>query len=137
LERIDGCFSSKNNGNTTCLYYCGHLGVKSHTRVGSRDMNEVVRVKRLEISNQREERLVNLMTQIVTQPAILYVALVLLLEYLSTHPEDNFELFGAGGGGYISKDTAKVVTGGLTAALAANALGGGAGISSIITSLKK
>lgn len=77
---------------------------------------------------------------ILLNPAFDYVFLVLLLEYLCTHPENQFEIFGipiGGKGAYITKDTAKVVTGGLTAALAANAFGGGEGIASIISALKK
>jgi hypothetical protein len=74
---------------------------------------------------------------ILLNPAFDYVFLVLLLEYLCTHPKNNFELFGSNAEGYISKDTAKVVTGGLTAALAANAFGGGEGIASIISALEK
>ncbi len=95
-----------------------------------------VRVKKLELQLQREAKLFDLVTGLATHPAVIYVSAVLLLEYLCTHPKDNIELFGIGAGGYITKDTAKVITGGLTAGLAANALGGGAGIGALIKAVK-
>lgn len=96
---------------------------------------EAEKIERLRHQDAQEQRLFEL----ITSPAIMYTGLVLLLEYLCTHPQDSFQILGiniSGGTQYLSKDTAGVITAGLTAAMAANALGGGKGIADIIKVLK-
>lgn len=99
-------------------------------------ISEAIKLKRLEIKASKEESRTELISGLLLHPAVIYTVLVLLLEYLSTHPENAFEWFGGSGQAFISKDTAKVITAGLTAGLAANALGGASGIASIIKALK-
>lgn len=109
-------------------------------------MNQELAIRKAEVKIKDREQVYQMVNKaldiagnIILNPAFDYVALVLLLEYLSTHPENNFEFFGipiGGKGAIITKDTAKIVTGGLTAALAANAFGGGQGIAAMIKAVK-